>query len=99
MVPVDKWIMEKPMFGHPLMTLAPFFIPAVFKLYDALSGFSCPSSYAIGPKRAKEIFPQLEQKIKYAQIFYEGEQESLCILYSRMNTHTQNWGKNMKRTT
>ena len=68
MVPVDRWVMERPMFGHPLMVLAPFAIPLVFKIYDALSGFTCPSSYAIGPRRAKEIFPQLDQEIKYAQV-------------------------------
>ena len=50
--------------------LAPF----VFKFYDGLSGFSCPPSYVIGSKKAKEVFPQLSEKdIKYCAVFYEGQ--------------------------
>jgi len=75
MVPVDRWIMEKPMFGHPVMSIAPLLLPIVFKVYDALSGFTCPSSYAMSARRAKEIFPQLDQDIKYAQVFYEGQHD------------------------
>ena len=41
------------MFNHPLMVCAPLLLPIVFKIYDALSGFSCPNSYTIGPRRAK----------------------------------------------
>ena len=51
------------MFNHPLMVLAPLALPVVFKLYDALSWFSCPHSYTISSRRAKEIFPQLSQAL------------------------------------
>jgi glycerol-3-phosphate dehydrogenase len=45
----------------------------VLPQYDALSGFSCPPSHIMTPKRARRKFPQLANgDIKYCSIFYEG---------------------------
>lgn len=46
----------------------------VFKFYDGLSGFTCPSSFLMGSKSCRRHFPQLnEQDIKYCAVFYEGQ--------------------------
>jgi len=41
-VPLDSWITWPPPFGHPLFAIAPLVLPAVFKFYDGMSGFTCP---------------------------------------------------------
>lgn len=46
---------------------------SVFKFYDSLSKFSCPPSYVMNKKLAYQMFPQMSQEIKYAQVFYEGQ--------------------------
>lgn len=82
-VPIDKWISWPPPFGHPLFAIAPLVLPAVFKFYDSLSGFSCPPSHIMGQKRAERKFPQLENEdAKYYSVFYEGQHDD-----SRTNTY------------
>ena len=45
-VPFSDWLYVSgpPPFGHALFSLFPALAPFVFKVYDALSGFKCPSS-------------------------------------------------------
>jgi len=72
-VPFDRWIVTPPPLGHPLYALFPFLAPLVFKMYDALSYFSCPPSYIMTKSQAQEAFPQLEDEhLKYVSVFYEG---------------------------
>jgi len=74
-VPFKSWTMTEP----PPMNFTPFCIfpmvaPAVFKAYDALSGFSCPPSYVMGANGLKQYFPQLDaDKLKYCSVFYEAQ--------------------------
>lgn len=73
-VPFTEWHIWPPPFGHWLFSFFPLLAPAVFKFYDGLSQFTCPSSFIMGPKRAREAFPQLNEKdIKYCAVFYEGQ--------------------------
>lgn len=72
-IPMTSWISWPPPFGHPLFATAPLTLPFVFKFYDALSGFTCPPSHIMGRKRALRKFPQLDQDVKYFQVFYEGQ--------------------------
>ena len=72
-IPMKTWIQSPPPFGHPLFALAPLVFPAVMKFYDALSGFTCPPSHIMGKARARRKFPQLDEDVKYMQVFYEGQ--------------------------
>ena len=36
-------------------------------------GFHCPPSYVLGPKKANEVFPQLDEKVKYCAVLHEGQ--------------------------
>lgn len=62
-----------------LFAFFPVLAPVVMKFYDALSGFSCPSSYILTANAAKTSFPQLKQvhedgsKLKYCSVFYEAK--------------------------
>ena len=72
--PFTEWHIWPPPFGHWLFSFFPLLAPAVFKFYDGLSQFSCPSSFIMGKKRAREMFPQLnEREVKYCAVFYEGQ--------------------------
>jgi glycerol-3-phosphate dehydrogenase len=44
-VPLEDWITWPAPFGHPLFCIAPLVLPAVFKFYDGMSGFTCPGEY------------------------------------------------------
>jgi hypothetical protein len=46
-------------------------MPLIMKIYDGMSGFTCPPSHIMGKKRALRKFPQLDEQAKYFQIFYE----------------------------
>jgi len=72
-VPMKTWLQFPPPFGHPLFAVAPMVFPGVMKFYDALSGFTCPPSHIMGTRRARRKFPQLDDDVKYMQIFYEGQ--------------------------
>ena len=72
-VPFYNWVDNPPPLGHPLFTLFPFLAPTAFKMYDAMSGFTCPPSYVLSKEEALEQFPQLEEeKLKYVAVFHEG---------------------------
>lgn len=73
-VPLERWFLVPPPFGFWPAIFGPLgLFPAFFKFYDALSGFSCPPSHIMTPKRAVRKFPQLANNdIKYCSVFYEG---------------------------
>jgi len=73
-LPFTSLKVDPPPFGHPLFGFFPVLAPLVFKVYDAMSSFSCPPSYVMGPRAAREKFPQLSREssgIKFVQVFYE----------------------------
>lgn len=73
-VPFTSWYVSPPPLGHPLFGFFPVVAPIVFKLYDALSSFSCPPSYIMSKNRAKQVFPTLgvdDKHINYCAVFYE----------------------------
>lgn len=72
-VPMKSWISWPPPFGHPLFAIAPVVFPGVMKFYDGLSGFTCPPSHLMSKSRARRKFPQIDEDVKYVQIFYEGQ--------------------------
>jgi glycerol-3-phosphate dehydrogenase len=80
-VPFTSWyaVDEQGRFplGHWLFAYFPVLAPMVMKFYDALSGFSCPSSYILTASRAQQSFPQLKlhydsgKQLQYCSVFYE----------------------------
>jgi glycerol-3-phosphate dehydrogenase len=73
-IPFSTWHVSPPPFGHWLFGFFPILAPAVLKLYDAMSSFTCPPSYVMGSARAKAVFPQLcDRVIKYCAVFYEAQ--------------------------
>jgi glycerol-3-phosphate dehydrogenase len=71
-LPFDRWFVSPPPFGHGLFALFPLLSPLVVKFYDGLSGFTCPSSFVVGPKAAQRRFPQLRQRsLLFATVFHE----------------------------
>ena len=72
-VPIDRWVIWPAPMGHPLFALIPLVLPAVMKLYDSLSRFTCPPSYIMSRRQAQEKFPMLRESVKYVQVFYEGQ--------------------------
>ena len=53
--------------------ILPLIAPLFTKFYDSLSGFHCPPSYVLGAKKANEVFPQLDEKVKYCAVLHEGQ--------------------------
>mmetsp|Transcript_7499 Transcript_7499/g.13508 ORF Transcript_7499/g.13508 Transcript_7499/m.13508 type:complete len:540 (-) Transcript_7499:210-1829(-) len=43
------------------------------KFYDGLGSFVSPPSHIMLPRRAMRKFPQLDEDVKYFQVFYEGQ--------------------------
>ena len=74
-IPFKTWIMWEPVLDHPLFMILPLIAPFFTKFYDSLSGFHCPPSYVLGPKRAKEVFPQIDDAVKYCSVLYEGQHD------------------------
>ena len=72
-IPFKSWIMWEPVLDHPLFMILPLIAPIFTKFYDSLSGFHCPSSYVLGPRKAKETFPQLQDEVKYCAVLHEGQ--------------------------
>ena len=72
-IPFRSWIMWEPVLDHPLFMILPLIAPLFTKFYDSLSGFHCPPSYILGPKKANEVFPQLDEKVKYCAVLHEGQ--------------------------
>jgi glycerol-3-phosphate dehydrogenase len=73
-MPFTSWVVSPPPFKHPLFGLFPILAPPVLKIYDSLSGFTCPPSYILTKKKAHAQFPQMAEKgLKYCAVFYEGQ--------------------------
>lgn len=86
-IPFSEWYVKPAPFNHPLFSLFPVLAPFILKFYDSLSSFTCPPSYIMSPKKAKEIFPQLRDRdIKYCAVFYEAQHNdartNICIAMS-----------------
>mmetsp|Transcript_20398 Transcript_20398/g.31143 ORF Transcript_20398/g.31143 Transcript_20398/m.31143 type:complete len:421 (+) Transcript_20398:25-1287(+) len=77
-VPVTRWIAwPGPPLGHPVFAIAPLILPIIFKVYDALGSFRCPSSYILFKNQARQLFSPaqdswLPSDLKYCAVFYEG---------------------------
>lgn len=73
-MPFTEWHISPPPFKHPLFGLFPILAPPVLKIYDSLSFFKCPPSFIMTKRKAREVFPQLEEKdLKYCAVFYEAQ--------------------------
>ena len=72
-VPMKTWVTWPPPFGHPIFAIAPLVLPAVMKFYDSMSAFTCPPSHVMSKSRASRKFSQLDEDVKYVQVFYEGQ--------------------------
>jgi glycerol-3-phosphate dehydrogenase len=73
-VPFTSWHVSPAPMGHWLFGFFPVLAPIVFKMYDALSAFSCPPSYIMTPSSAKTAFPTLSsENLKYCAVFYEAQ--------------------------
>lgn len=94
-VPLDAWIQWPPPFGFPPAALGPLGVfPIFFKLYDAMAKFRCPSSYIMSGKKSALVFPQLDQKrIKYCQVFYEGQHNDARTNLATMLTAGKHGGE------
>jgi len=69
-VPFTSWIAWPPFFNHPFYSILPIIALPAFIFYDGLAGFNSPSSYAMGPKKTKEMFPQL-MDVLYSAVYCE----------------------------
>jgi len=69
-VPFFSWFVWPPYFDHPFYSILPMIALPAFIFYDALAGFNSPSSYAMGPKKTKELFPQLTD-VLYSAVYCE----------------------------
>jgi len=69
-VPFKSLYQWPPYFNHPFYSILPVLAVPAFLFYDALASFCAPSSYAMGPKKTKEVFPQL-QEVLYSAVYCE----------------------------
>lgn len=81
-VPMDRWFLWPPPFGYPLASLGSFGLFSIFfKFYDMLGEFSSPPSHIMTKARTLRKFPQLDDRVKFCVVFYEGQHND-----SRTNT-------------
>jgi FAD dependent oxidoreductase len=85
-VPIKEWISWPAPFGHPVFASAPLTLPAVFKFYDSMSGFTCPPSHIMRVSRAQRKFPQLDETVKYFQV--RSDDVHYKAVHSIPKTHT-----------
>jgi len=69
-VPFSTWVQWPPYFNHPFYSILPIIALPAFWFYDALAGFNGPLSYAMGPRKTKETFPQLKD-VNYSAVYCE----------------------------
>ncbi|KAL1521617.1 hypothetical protein AB1Y20_021276 [Prymnesium parvum] len=69
-VPFKKLFQWPPYFDHPFYSILPVLALPAFLFYDALASFCAPSSYAMGPKKTQEVFPQLSE-VLYSAVYCE----------------------------
>lgn len=69
-VPFQSLFVWPPYFDHPFYSILPILAVPAFLFYDMLAGFNSPSSYAMGPRKTKEVFPQLTD-VKYSAVYCE----------------------------
>ena len=51
------------------------------KFYDSMSSFTCPPSHIMSRARAKRKFSQLDEDVKYVQVFYEVRTRKYIYIY------------------
>ena len=61
LMPFTSWYITPPPFNHPFFSFFPIFAPLALKIYDGMSGFTCPSSFVLSSTRAHQVFPLLRQ--------------------------------------
>jgi len=69
-VPFKVLYQWPPYFNHPFYSILPVLAVPAFLFYDMLASFCAPGSYAMGPKKTKEVFPQL-QDVLYSAVYCE----------------------------
>ena len=69
-VPFKNLVEWPPYFNHPFYSILPILALPAFIFYDALAGFNAPTSYAMGPRKTREMFPQL-QEVLYSAVYCE----------------------------
>ncbi|GAB5360255.1 hypothetical protein AAMO2058_000612000 [Amorphochlora amoebiformis] len=75
-VPIDRWILWPPPMKCLPAALGPLGVYWIFfKFYDLLAMFKCPPSYAMTTSKVGRVFPQLDSRLKYALVFYEGQHD------------------------
>ena len=70
-VPFSDWFMWPAPFNHPFYSILPVIALPAFLFYDGLASFNAPLSYAMGPRKAKEAFPQLADDLFYSAVYCE----------------------------
>jgi len=75
-VPIDRWFLWPPPMKCLPAALGPLGVYWIFfKFYDLLAKFSCPSSYYMSKSSVLKNFPQLDKRIKFGLVFYEGQHD------------------------
>lgn len=69
-VPFTSFVQWPPYFDHPFYSILPILAVPAFIFYDALANFHAPLSYAMGPAKTKEVFPQLSD-VLYSAVYCE----------------------------
>lgn len=82
LMPFTSWYITPPPFNHPFFSFFPILAPLALKIYDGMSGFTCPSSYVLSATKALQVFPLLRHTpgaggtsddLKYCAVFYEAQ--------------------------
>merc|ERR1740138_1882106 len=68
-----SWLagMWPPPFNPPFYSILPLIALPAFIFYDGLAGFNSPTSYAMGPRKPTDTFPQLADEMKYSAVYCE----------------------------
>lgn len=98
-VPLQNWLLFPPPYGFWPAVFGPFGVfQLFFKFYDSMARFRVPPSHKMNKNRSRRVFSQLDpNKIKYCQVFYEGQHNdartnlSLALTASQKGAHIANY--------